>query len=361
MKFDLTGYNIDNLLKTLYMRKVTLFNVQKSGRNQVSFEILDKDYKKVKRHIVNFKAKQTLSKFKRFPKFVLANLGIVLGCFVGLIFGIFASNYTWQIMVYGTEELSNSDILAVLSENGIKKGKINLQTSEEIEEILLNHYDRIAQVSVVREGTSIIINLSEKLVYTEVEFQPITAKHSGIIKNINIITGTTNVKVGDYVNIGDILVLPFNLNSNGEKVSVEPIAEITAEMFIVSKCEMKKVEQVLVRTGRTQKVYNYKLKNKNLFSGRIKNSFALFETNVYNEIVSDLIPLSRDVYVYHELETQMVERDFALEEANLIQKSKDVAYESLPVGEILSETSETSIVDNTMFAITTITIYGTIT
>ena len=43
-------------------------------------------------------------------------------------------------------------------------------------------------------------------------------KYSGIIKEINIITGTTNVKVGDYVNVGDVLVLPFNINANGEKV-----------------------------------------------------------------------------------------------------------------------------------------------
>ncbi|MBQ8615510.1 MAG: sporulation protein YqfD [Clostridia bacterium] len=361
MKLDLTGYNIDNLLKTLYMRKVTLYNVQKTGRNQVSFEILDKDYKKVKRHIVNFKVKQTLSNFKRFPKFVLANLGVVLGCFVGIIFGIFASNYTWQIMVYGTEKLSQSDILQVLSENGIRKGKVNLQTSEEIEEILMNNYDRIAQVSVIREGTSIIINLSEKLVYIEEEFQPITAKYSGIVKSINIVTGTTNVKVGDYVNAGDVLVLPFNLNSNGEKVGVKPIAEITAEIYIVSKCEMKKVEQVLTRTGKTQKVYKYKFKNKNLFSGKTKNSFALFETNVYNEIISDLLPINRDVCIHYELTTTEIEHDFELEKQELIEKSKNQAYESLPVGEILSEKSETSIVNDTMYAMTTITVLGEIT
>ncbi|MBQ9795650.1 MAG: sporulation protein YqfD [Clostridia bacterium] len=360
MKFDLKGYNIDNLLKTLYVRKITLFNVQKTGRNQVSFEILEKDYKKVKRHIANFKVKQTFSSIKRFPKFILANLGVVVGCFIGIIFGIFASNYTWQIMVYGTEELSNGDILAVLSENGVKKGKINLQTSEEIEEILLNHYDRIAQVSVIREGTAIIINLSEKLVYNEIEFQPITAKYCGIVKEINIVTGTTNVKVGDYVNVGDVLVLPFNINSNGEKVSVMPIAEITGEIFAVSKCEMKKIEQVLVKTGRVQKVYKYKLKNLNLFSGKSKNSFALFETNVYNENISGLVPLNRDVYVYQELETQYVERDFAVEEANLVQKSKEKAYENLPVGTILTEKSETSIVGETMYAITTIVVNGEI-
>ena len=59
----------------------------------------------------------------------------------------------------------------------------------------MNNYDRIAQVSVIREGTAIIINLSEKLVYTEVEFQPIIAKYSGIIKDIKVITGTINVNV----------------------------------------------------------------------------------------------------------------------------------------------------------------------
>ena len=361
MKIDLTGYNIDNLVSILYSKKITLFNVQKTGRNQVSFEILDKDYKKVKRHIVNFKVKQTLSKAKRLPKFVLANLGVVVGCFVGIVFGVFASNFTWQIMVYGTEELSQTDILNVLKENGVKKGKINSQTSEEIEEILLNHYDRIAQVSVIKEGTAIIINLSEKLVYVEEEFQPIIAKYSGIIKNINIVTGTTNVKVGDYVNAGDVLVLPFNINTDGTKVSVKPIAEINAEIYVVSTCEMKKIEQVLVKTGRTQKEFKYKFKNKVLFSSKSKNSFALFETNVYNENTSDLLPLNRDVYVYHELKKQNVERDFDKEQASLVEKSKEEAYKDLPVGEIIGENNKVDIVGNIMYATTTIQILGNIT
>ena len=222
---------------------------------------MDKDYKKVKRYIANYKVKQTLSNFKQIPILLLKNLGIIIGCFLGVLFGIFVSNYTWQIQVYGTKDLCVTDILSVLSENGIRKGKINHQTSKEIEEILLNKYDRIAQVSVIRKGTAIIINLSEKLVYVEGEFQPIKAKHAGTIKEINIITGTTNIKVGDYVNAGDILVLPFNINANGEKISVNPLAEIKAEIFVVSKCEISKTETQLIRTGNTTTIYNYKLKN----------------------------------------------------------------------------------------------------
>ena len=360
MKIELNGYNIDELIKTLHLKKITITNIELIAKNKVSFEIKDNDYKKVNRYIANFKIKKSLSKFKQFPKVILNNIGVVLGCFFGVLFGFYVSNYTWQIEVYGTKDLSQKDIISVLSENGIKKGKINRQTSEEIEEILLNRYDRIAQVSVIREGTAIIINLSEKLVYVENEFEPIKAKFSGVIKEINLITGTINVKIGDYVNVGDILVLPFNINANGEKVSVEPVAEIKAEIYVVSKSEMNKKEIRLVRTGKTNVTYNYKLKNKKLFSSKNRNSFALFETVMYNENISNIIPLNRDVCVHYELIEIEVDNDFVEQKQNLIEQSVDLAYKNLQVGKILNEKTDTHIIGDTMYAITTLTVFGII-
>ena len=274
MKYEINGYNADNLIKTLMQKNVKIFNLKITSRKEMSFEIDDKDIKKVKRYISNFKFKQSFTKFKKLPSFMLVNLGLILGCFIGTIFFIFLSTFTWQIKVFGTENLSKSDIVNVLKQNNIKIGKINLISSEEIETILLNNYDRIAQVSVIKEGTTIIINLSEKLVYEEETFEPITAKASGIITNINIITGTTNVKIGDYVNKGDILVLPFNINASGQKVSVKPLAEISAKMFIVGKSELNKQETKLVRTGKSKKTYQYKFKNLNLFSSKSTKSTA---------------------------------------------------------------------------------------
>ena len=37
MKIELEGYNIDNLLLTLHIKKIKLFNVQKASKNSVSF------------------------------------------------------------------------------------------------------------------------------------------------------------------------------------------------------------------------------------------------------------------------------------------------------------------------------------
>ena len=71
MKIELDGYDIDNLLKTLHFKKITLLNIQRIERKKVSFEIMDKDYKLVKRYIANFKVKQTLSKFKQIPQILL--------------------------------------------------------------------------------------------------------------------------------------------------------------------------------------------------------------------------------------------------------------------------------------------------
>lgn len=361
MRFDLKGYNLDNLIKMLYLKKVTLYNVTKHSNDHLTFEIDDKDEKKVKRYIANFKVTRTLGKLKRVPKLVATNVGILLGVFIGIIFAIFMSNYTWQIRVYGTVELRETEIIEVLKDNGVRVGKINLASSEDIENILLKNYDRIAQVSVIRQGSAIIINLSEKLVYSEIEYAPITAKFNGIVSEINIITGTSNVKIGDYVNVGDPLVLPFNINSDGEKVSVEPIAEIRGNIFVVYTAELKRTEYVLNRTGKSIKTYHYKLFDLNLFSGKSKNSFALFETVSYNENISRLVPFSRDVTIYYELSPVEITHDLDDERDSLIESSRAGAYELLPTyTKMIDEHTKVALVSDALYATTSITVEGVI-
>lgn len=360
MKYELKGYNSNNLIKTLVNKKIKIYNLNFKSKNEFSFEILEKDAKKAKKYIKNYKFKQNFTKFKNFSNFLIANLGVILACFFGGIFYIFSSAYTWQIQVYGTEDLTKQDILNVLKQNNIKTGKINLISTEEIETILLNNYDKIAQVSVIKQGTAIIINLSEKLVYSNNEYQPLTAKASGIITDIKIITGTTNVRVGDFVNEGDVLVLPFNINKDGTKINVKPLAEITAKIFVVGKSELNKTEYALVKTGKTTKTYQYKLKKLNLFSGKSKNSFALFETVVYNENISGLVPLCRTVTVFYELKQVEIENNLIKKQTEVEQASLTNAQSKLIAGTILDQTTKTEITDSKLTSISTITVLGII-
>ena len=361
MKFNLKGYGLDNILRVLNAKNVKIYNLLYLDKNNIEFEVDDKNAKKVRRQIANVHYTQTPRKIKNYKKYLIANIGLILGAFIGILVSIFMSNFTWQIIIYGTKDLTQTEILNVLEQNGIKKGEINLEASKDIENILINNYDRIAQVSVIKEGTAIIINISEKLVYKNAEFKPICAKFSGIIKEINVTTGTNVVKVGDFVNTGDILVLPYNIDKNGLKINVKPIAEISGTMFVVGKAELNQTETVLQPTGRITKEYKYKIFDKNIFSGKNKNSFALFKTVVYNENVSSLIPLTRDVVVYHELKQVEKTYNFDEEKENLKQISVNLAYQNLPIyQEMLNEETDISIIENKMFAITTLTITGVI-
>ena len=360
MKYSLKGYNIDNLLKILHSKKVTIFNLVRPKQNHVEFEILDKDVAKCKKYIQNYKIKETLSKIKAFPSILLSRLGVIIGASLSLVFYLVFGNFTWQINIFGNDKIDQSEIIHLLKENGVSCGKIVSLTNKEIESILLNKYDRIAQVSVIRHGTAIIINLSEKLVYKETEYLPIKAKYSGIITDINLITGTVNVKVGDYVNIGDVLVLPFNLTADGGKVSVKPIAEIKGKIYITSIKKMERQEKVLQPTGRTIKEYHYKFRNKKLFSGKRKNSFDYFEVCMYNENISGLIPLNRDVFVYSEMQYVSVTRNFEKEKENLLASAINQAKSMLPTGEILNEKSFTFVQDNTLYATSQFTVQGII-
>ena len=99
MRFDLAGYNIDNLLKTLYIKKIKLSNIVRQGVDKVSFDVLDRDVKKVKRHIANYKVKLTPSFARRLPKVMLANIGIMIGIIIGIIIGTIVNKFTWQIEI----------------------------------------------------------------------------------------------------------------------------------------------------------------------------------------------------------------------------------------------------------------------
>lgn len=361
MKYDLTGYNIDNLLKTLYMKKVTLLNVERVGHNQVKFEVPAAQEKKVKKYITNFKGTLTPNFFKRLPKLILTHISLLVALFVGVLFHLFAGNYVWQIRIFGTNELNPNEVISVLNQNGVKVGKLNLTPSEEIEEILLTHYDRLAQVSVVKKGSAIIINLSEKLVYNQTEFEPIVAKFAGVITKINVITGTCCVSTGEYVNAGDTLVLPYNQDKQGKQISVKPMAEIWADMFVVGSVKLNKTTTELVRTGKTQKVYTYSIFNRKLFSGKNKNLFALFENVSYNEIISDLVPLKRTTTVFYELAPKQVEHDFGLEADAQIEQSRIKAEKLVPSGcEVKSTSHKTEQVGDTFYAYTTINFTGRI-
>ncbi|MBQ3502323.1 MAG: sporulation protein YqfD, partial [Clostridia bacterium] len=270
---------------------------------------------------------------------------------------IFSTYFTWNIRVYGAEGELNAEVVSVLKQNNIAVGKRLPNNTSVIENILLEQLPNIAQVSCIKRGTTLIINISKKLVYTPESYEPIRAKFNGVVSNFSLVSGTMAVSLGDFVSKGDILVYPFILDKEGKQVSVNPIAEVRARAYVVGSSKLNATSTELARTGRTYTTSCMQLLNKKLFSKKLPKPFALYETNVYNQYISSVLPIVKTTITYYELDYVVVNYDIMAETARIEQESVDLAYKNLPSNsEIIDQQTTSLIVNDCLYSTTTLTI-----
>jgi len=104
----------------------------------------------------------------------------------------------------------------------------------------------IAFISINTKGTKVIVEIVEKVkepnsVKKDVPCDIIAAK-AGLITEINVLAGKKNVKIGDIVNEGDILVTGIMEMTNfPEKTQrIQAIAEVKAKVWYEQSQKLKK-------------------------------------------------------------------------------------------------------------------------
>ena len=248
-----------------------------------------------------------------------------------------------NIEIVGNDRYLKDEILDVLDENGVKTfSPLNSKSNSEIEKILIKNFDGISMVSVIKKGSSIIINIKEKINDSEYEnidkSQAIIAKASGIITKIDLIQGTQLVKVGDIVKAGDILVAPYVTDSSGSKIPIQAKANIYAEIWIEGKTSFESKKEITQRTG------NYFIERKMIFLNQEiittnnKVSFLQYDVEINEEILSDnLLPIKYITTTYYETESIVIEDDFESHKAEKIKEAKNLATIGLKESDLIIE------------------------
>ena len=215
----------------------------------------------------------------------------------------------------------------------------------------------IAQVSCIKRGTTLVINISPKLVYVPETYQPICAKFNGVVTSFSLVSGTMAVNIGDFVSTGDILVYPFTLDKDGNQVSVKPLAEVNAKVYLTGASKLNATSTELVVTGREHTTSCISFLNKKIFSKKLPKPFALYETKMYNQYISSVLPILKTTITYYELDYVVVNYDLVNETGRIEQESVDLAYGNLPPNsKILDEQTTSLIVSDCLYSTTTLTI-----
>ena len=353
------GYNLERWLNFLTSKGTKFFSVEKQDVKNSVVEGSLFDEKKIEKF---FKSKNISVQKKEYGLlakpivFLKKRWGILVGLFVFVCFFAVATNFVWKIEITGNERCSTQEIEKVLEENGIGFfSSINSKSNEEIEKIISNNFDVISLVSVVKKGTSIIVNIKEKLFNEEYESlekgEFLIAKQDGIITEINLIQGTLLVKVGDFVRAGDRLVAPFAVDSSGKQIPIQPKAEIFADVWLSGETIVETKKQVEERTGKFLTERKIVFLNQEILTKKEEILFEQYDLEIFEENLSEILPIKYKTVVYHEVETKIVETNFEDVKEEKIALAKELALSMLAEGETIKAENSLITEENGRFVV----------
>ncbi len=212
-----------------------------------------------------------------------------------LIIGLM-SEYIWIIDVNGNYKVTDEHILSACQSIGIKNGirKDGIYPKVERERLMLK-LEGIAWASLNIEGSRLTVNVTEtKETEKETEkFSNLKAKADGVIKKLDIVSGTSVVTVGQAVKKGDLLVSGIIETVDGTRF-VKSKGEVIAlsQNEIVLKEEYKQKPLIFtgkIKTKRVLEIFGLRIP---LYLGREKGIYEASEKQMKLNIFKTTLPLT---------------------------------------------------------------------
>lgn len=171
--------------------------------------------------------------------------------------------HIWMIEIVGVKELDPKVIMEAINQEGLKEGTRKSAVDKHyIENKVLIKLPQLSWVGIQFRGTKAVIEIVEKRAEPELisktDACDIIASKSGIIDKILVLNGDGNVKDGQTVKKGELLVKGTILRENTETRYVHAMAQVRARTWFEDAEEMELQQIEFKETGR--KDTNYKLK-----------------------------------------------------------------------------------------------------
>ena len=328
LKISIEGYYIERFINICKNNKITVWNLKRDKDIRLLLNVRVNEFKEICEIAKKTKCKVKIKNKKGFP-FLLHKYKkrkvfvILLILFICLM--ILSSNFVWnvEILEENGEELQN--IRSDIEEAGLKVGELKnkINTKEIINKIRFKRND-IAWVGIELKGTNAIVKLvkAEKKpeIVDESEYCNIVSDKSGIITKINAQNGTANVKVGDTVKEGDILINGWMEGKFTGIRYVHSKGEIEAKVWYTKSKKILYNTTQIEETGNIEEKYAIKINNFKINFHKGVSNFEIYdtiETENKFKIFSDFyLPIS--IIKITNKEQQKIEKQYTVEEAKNI-------------------------------------------
>lgn len=335
IKFSVRGKNLYRFINTLRSERINCSN-QYCKNDTYYGEVSVHDFETVRELAGNYRMELDFYEYETARKKLLRHrrrYGIYAGIILTLISVIYFSNTVMTIEIIGNQRVSDTTVIAMLENAGIKKGTfiggINFSSCERK---LRMGNTNISWVGIRHTGNRLVVEMTETVPVPEMENTKtpcnIIASHTAQITAMSIYNGQIMRGVGDYVRKGDVIVSGVVSDGRGHINLRHSYGKVTAiyEDSITIHQDFR--ENIKKKTGKS---FNQKFLN--LFNLKIplfigKNSFSEYDKDTVSSpffLFGKELPISlRKDRIY---EIKNSEKIYAPEEAKAVIEEKVFIYE----------------------------------
>lgn len=184
-----------------------------------------------------------------------------------------SSLFLWNIEIDGNSNLSDAEILRVLSDCGVEYGAFwPSLSSDEVRSYVVSEMPEIAWLSLNVRSSKAQIVVHERIDKPEIvnEKAPcnIVAARSGVIKRMSVLEGERAAAPGSAVAKGDVLVRGLMSSETGDERYVHSMAQVIADTWYEISAQTPLIEERKTEKVRTDTAFSLVIGKKriNFFS-----------------------------------------------------------------------------------------------
>lgn len=328
VRITVEGYYIERFINICTTSKILIWNLKREKGVKLHLNIGINDFFKAVKVAKKLKCRIKITKKRGIPflinKYKKRRIFFITLIIIVILIGV-STNFVWNINIEVEDNLELQNIEQDIKEAGLEVGmlKKNVDTQEIINKIRLDRSD-ISWVGIELKGTNAIVKIVKATeapeIIDEKDYSNIVAKKSGTITKIIAQNGTAQVKIGDEVEEGQILIQGTMEGKYTGTRYVHSLGEVEAivKYSKTKRIYLKTVEKVT--TGEKETKYRIKINNFQINFYKTISKFNFYdtiETEKKFKIFSNLyLPISIIKITNQEL--QEVQKEYTVEEATEI-------------------------------------------
>ena len=328
LRISIEGYYIERFINICKNNKIGIWNLKRDKEINLKFNVGIRDFKEICKIAKKVRCKIKIERKKGLPFLInrYKKRKIFLGflLIIVILIGI-SSNFVWNIEIQAEENQEFENIYQDLENSGLKtcKLKSTIDTKEIVNQVRLNRED-VAWMGIELKGTNAIVKLvkaeEKPEIIDEEDYCNIVSDKEGIITKINAQSGTANVKVGDTIKQGDILINGWMEGKYTGIRYVHAKGEIEAKVWHTKHKKILYNTTERRETGNVEEKYQIKFNNFKINLYKTLSKFEIYDTieteNKFKLFSDFYLPISINKITNKEIEE--VQKKYSLEEAKNI-------------------------------------------